>query len=759
MSAEALSEYTAISKYSRYVKEKKRRETWEEAVERNEHMMLDRFPDLANEIRSAYQFTRQKAVLPSMRAMQFGGKPALKHNARLYNCCASHCDRLRFFQECFYLLLCGCGTGFSVQNRHIKRLPFFSPRRLRGEILPKKTFVIPDCIEGWADAAGVLLSSYHEFPVPGLEDYHDCEVEFDPSPIRKKGSDLSCGIGKAPGPDPLMRALQLARGVLDRSIAEGLVKLDSLGAYDLMMHLSDAAVAGGVRRSATIAIFDVDDKKMATCKTGNWQRTNPQRGRSNNSAALLRHETSWEVFQELFQHAKEWGEPGFYWTDDLDIVPNPCVEISLYPRLLVHRHSPLLANYEGPLYSDRLYGREDHIWVPGWEFCNLTTLNGKICKEKEDFFLAAHAASVIGTLQASFTSFPYLGQITEEIVRKEALLGVAICGMMHNPKILLNPEIQREGAALVLKTNADIAGKIGINPCARGTCIKPDGKSSAILMSEPGIIPAHSKRYFRLCQANQIEPVYQYYKKINPQSCELSVWNKAGTDDVVRFCITQPEGTVCKDEVDARTMLANIRLTYQNWIQSGKRPERCVHPALSHNVSNTVHVQPHEWDSVAHDIYNNRHYYAGISLASESCDRDYPQAPYTSVYTPQEQCRAYGQGAVDRAPALILACHLAGFRDLWDACDFAFGFWPEDHLPTLKQKEWLSSLLYYADHFFAGDLKRASYALKDAWNWSLWAWLQKSVRPVSYEDMVEEEDNTTLQGEAACAGGVCVNQF
>jgi ribonucleoside-triphosphate reductase len=555
MSVAELSAYTSISKYARYVEEEKRRESWEEAVGRNEGMMLDRFPFLRNEIVNSYNFVRERKVLGSMRAMQFGGKPALKHNARMYNCTASYCDRLRFFQECFYLLLCGCGTGFSVQEHHVAKLPQFSKKRLAGVELPKKVFRIEDCIEGWSDAQGALLSSYHEVPIKGFEEYQDCDVVFDPSPIRPKGAPLSCGIGRAPGPDPLMYALEAARQLLNKAISLG-VKLTPLQAYDLVMYFADASVAGGVRRSATICIFSPWDLEMATSKTGNWMRENPQRARSNNSAALLRNSTTWEKFFDLFQHTRQFGEPGFYWTDDYDIIPNPCVEVGFWPRLMLELTAPTTYQiqrvYDGPI--EKHADTNNTIIVSGWQMCNLSTLNGRTTQNKDDFYERCGAAATIGTLQAAFTSFPYLGTVTEKIVEREALLGVAICGMMHKPKLFLDPETQLGGAKVVLKTNERIAKVCGIQPCARGTCIKPDGKSSAILESEPGIHPGHSRRYFRIVQVNQNERPYQHFKAINPQACEKSVWSKSGIDDCIRFCIEEPEGTVLKSEITAIDM-------------------------------------------------------------------------------------------------------------------------------------------------------------------------------------------------------------
>lgn len=757
MSVAELSTYTSVSKYARYVEEEKRRETWEEAVSRNEGMMLDRFPHLQHEVKKAYNYVRERKILGSMRAMQFGGKPALKHNARMYNCTASYCDRLRFFQECFYLLLCGCGTGFSVQEHHVAKLPNFSKKRRAGVKLPKKVFTIPDCIEGWADSEGALLASYHDEPIKGFEEWQDCEVVFDSSQVRPNGSPLSCGIGRAPGPGPLLRALEESRRLLNKSVTQG-VKLSSLDAYDLTMFFADASVAGGVRRSATICIFSPWDLAMAMSKTGNWMRENPQRARSNNSAALLRNGTTWEEFFKLFEHTRQFGEPGFYWTDDYDIIPNPCVEVGFWPRLLLEVTAPttyrIQKQYDGPVEKHK--ETNNTIIMSGWQMCNLSTLNGRTTQDKDDFYERCEEASKIGTFQAAFTDFPYLGEVTERIVRREALLGVAICGMMHKPKLFLDPDIQQHGARVVLETNERIAKACGINPCARGTCIKPDGKSSAVLESEPGIHPGHSRRYFRIVQANTNERPYQHFRSVNPEACEPSIWSKTGTDDCIRFCIEEPEGTALKSEMPAVAMLDNVRLTYMNWIQSGKRPELCTQPTLSNNVSNTVTVRPHEWDEVARNIYEHRHCFAGVSLAPDSCDKDFAQAPYTAVYTPDEICQMYNLKALQYAHPLLDMLEGAEFRDLWDACDLALGFWPESTPRKASHIMWVNALKIYAFKYHNENLRRATYCLKDVYNWKLWCKLKDSYRNVDYSTMVEEHMTTDLQGEAACAGGACV---
>ncbi len=285
--------------------------------------------------------------------MQYGGEPIEKKHSRIYNCTVSYCDRIRFFQESFWLLLCGCGVGFSVQKHHIDKLPdFFISRYLSNEKRPTKTFIIPDSIEGWADALGILLATY--MPHKQYEEWQGYNVEFDYSLIRPKGSLLSSGVGKAPGPEPLIRSLEIIRKLLDRCLINKQERLRSIDAYDIIMHASDAVLSGGVRRSACICLFSPDDEEMATSKTGNWFNENPQRARSNNSALLLRDATSKEQFANLMEHVKQFGEPGFVWSDSTELLVNPCVT-----------KKSLINTSQGLRTVDELIGKKFNALVDG----------------------------------------------------------------------------------------------------------------------------------------------------------------------------------------------------------------------------------------------------------------------------------------------------------------------------------------------------------------------------------------------------------
>ena len=759
MSTEQLQKYTAVSKYARWVQENKRRETWEESVNRVKNMMLEAYPFLAQEIEKYYGMIKDQKILGSQRALQFGGKPIFKHNARIYNCSASYCDRLRFFQECFYLLLCGSGTGFSVQTHHVELLPSFSEERINKKVIVHKVHLIDDSIEGWANALGILISSYFEKPVKEFEEFKNCEIHFDYSAIRKKGEPLGFGIGTAPGHEPLEKALKNIKALLDKCVNEGRSKLRTIDAFDIVMHSADAVISGGVRRSATIALFSADDELMINAKTGDWFFTNPQRARANISALLHRKHTSKETFDNLFKATKEFGEPGFFWADLYDALCNPCVEISWVTRAYYKKDSDelklALLNYDGPITTKENCKDEmpdDDVGLSGWGFCNLSTINGKNITCVEDFYERCEAASFIGTLQASFTNFPYVGKVTETIARREALLGVSINGMQHHPEILLNPKIQQHGAKVVRETNEKYAKILNINPAARTTCIKPEGNSACLLGSTSGIHPDHSQRYFRIVQANTNEAPYQFFKSKNPQACEASVWSVNKTDDCIRFCIESQNGTRLKQDLNAINMLQAVVSTYNNWVVPGKNDSLCVRKEINHNVSNTIHVEENEWKKVCNYIYENREYLAGISLIASSGDKDYEQAPFTAVYTIEEQELMYGKEAIVVAQELFDKYKSYDFKSLWEACSCALGYFEPS---TDMQKIYKNHILNFSN-MFNGDIKKATYALKDMYNIELWNKLKESYINVDYNDMTENESTINIQGELACAGGKCL---
>jgi ribonucleoside-triphosphate reductase len=724
-----LQNYTFVSKYARWLENKNRRETWKEAVERVKNMMHTVYADknISEDIDWAYEIMYKKKVLGSQRGLQFGGEPIIKRHAKIYNCTSSYCDRLRFFQECFWLLLCGSGTGFSVQKHHVSKLPTLE-HEIDNDAVGVK-YTIEDSIEGWADALGILLSSYFSKPVDEFKMYKNSYVVFDYSNIRPKGSDLSSGIGKAPGFEPLQNGLEKIRSLLDRCIANGQKKLRPIDAYDIVMHSSDAVLSGGVRRSASLALFSHDDEEMAKAKTGNWYIENPQRARSNNSALLLKNETTFEEFQKLMESVKEFGEPGFIWSDSTEMTFNPCVEVGMWP-------------------VDEESGKS------GWQGCNLTTINCSSIEDEEDFYERCKAAAIIGTLQAGFTKLNYLGEISQKIFEREALLGVSLTGTMEKHDLVLSEKVLRNGAKIAVDTNKIMAKKIGINQAARVTCLKPEGTSSSMLGTSSGIHPHHAKRYIRHVQANILEAPYQHFKQVNPQACEKSRWSANNTDEVIKFPIEVPDGAKLKNQLPAVEMLSVVKDTQKYWVNSGKNKTLCTQDYLSHNVSNTVTVKPDEWDDVTKYIYDNRKYFAGISLIPQSGDKDYPQAPFTTVYTSREIVKEYGDAALWCSGLIELGLN-AFDNNLWAACDYVTlnQANKEDHESKLM---FVTKMKNFAGKYFDGDVRRLTYCMKDVYNWKIYCDLFNGFKKVDYTQLLETEDNTAGIEEVSCAGGACL---
>jgi ribonucleoside-diphosphate reductase alpha chain len=775
MSLKALSDYTIYSRYAHYIPEKKRRETWEEITnrvfemhERKYKSALDSSSELKEDFEFAKEMVKKKRVLGSQRALQFGGKWVEEHNSKLYNCTFSHIDRPRVFQEIMYLLLCGCGVGFSVQKKHIALLP--KVYKLTKGV---KTFVIQDSIEGWADATGVLINSFFAKEDSEWPEFAGYDIQFDFSLIRPEGS-LIAGQFKAPGPKGLENSLNKIKALIQERVSTGNEILRPIDYYDAIMHFSDAVLSGGVRRSATICLFSFDDEEMMNAKTGDWFIKNPQRGRSNNSVVLIRKKTSFEEFQIIMKSTKDFGEPGFYFSENEEHGVNPCVEIGLLPKT-----------------ED---GRS------GFQYCNLCEINGRWCDSEEKFLQACRAATIIGTMQAGYTDFTYLTKETKEICDREALLGVSITGIMDNPEILLNPEIQRKAAEECKIVNKKIAKLIGINPAARINCVKPAGSTSCVLKTSSGIHPHHARKYIRRVQANKNEFAAKHFKELNSVAVEESVWSANKTDDVISFMCEVPQGAILKNDIGAVELLEKVKLTQQNWVKSGTSKELCVDPTISHNVSNTITVKPNEWEDVTKFIYDNREYFTGISLLSGFGDLDYAQAPFSTVLNPEEIVKEYGDGAV-LGSGLAVDGLSAFDNNLWVACDTALGFGEQltevdepqepikprrngfktekafssalinysielnlyfQDISKYKQNvaklDWIRRFKQFSERYFEKDARKTSYCLKHLCIWHRWLELKRSYKEIDWAEVVEDQqeyvDADTL-GAQACVGGKC----
>lgn len=1050
-----LPEYTRIARYAQYNKTKKRRETWMEQTDRVFKMHKVKFQDhLDNpEFKKIFNFSKHmvenKHVLGSQRALQFGGPSILNKETRMYNCCASYIDRVRVFQEIMFSLLCGVGVGFSVQKHHIDKLPSISPLTSATE-----KYVVQDSIEGWSDAIGVLCSSYFSsnqtFP-----EYFGKNIEFDYTAIRPAGAHINNIGKKAPGSAGLAASMKKMKEIFENCLAQGLTKLRPIDAYDIVVHSSDAVLSGGIRRSATIALFSLDDEEMIKAKTGDWYIKNPQRARSNNSVILLRDKTPEKQYMDLIESVKQFGEPGVIWADNTETLYNPCCEISLYgydkdgnsgfqfcvsgdtnlvtkngrskisdvigknveiwngkqwcnvkpfetaknvdlyrvtfsdgsyldctdnhkfkvrtrfseqymeymtSSLLgiintskykwyipqsnivmedsscieeeyayeygfitadktfdVNNHATYFAKFDDKkVYFDnkqgnnsfsernmvetkienkfklnnslcvklktgkelpdeiftwtkksivnfisgwidsngsecdngcRIYGDENKIrdiqllctkigvsskvrshsiendwyceiynnmvlksqkidfdggvmkqkyqyikWIEHLHGkhqsycleeknehmcmfnnvmtmqCNLTEINMSTVSTPEEFYQRCEAASILGTLQAAYTHFGYLGSVTESIVKREALLGVSMTGMMDSPEISFNPEVLERGANIVKDVNERVAKLIGINKAARTTCIKPAGSTSCILGTSSGIHPCHSRRYFRRVQSNNLEGPLKFFKNYNKQAVEGSVWSAGKTDDVITFLCKSKPNALTKADVSAIDLLEKVKLVQKHWVTEGKNVECCAQPWLNHNVSNTITIKDNEWELAAKFIFDNKNYFAGISMLGDSGDMTYHQAPFQAVYTHEEISKMYGAGSVF-ASGLIVYANDAFDNNLYAACSTLTGYGEKLEMPNIntddglvsivqsdkiyKKIRWVAQAKKFAKRHFGGDLLKMTYCLKAVDSWKNWCDLKRTYKAIPWEEFLEEEDNTKPTEYVACSGGAC----
>ena len=727
-----LSETKFYEGYSRYKDDDNRYETWDEAVDRVIDMHAENYKDKGNALapflEEARQAYREQRVLAAQRSLQFGGEQLLKHQMRMYNCTSSYADRPEFFGEVFYILLCGAGAGFSVQKHHIAKLP-----QIQNRTKQAKGYVVEDSIEGWASALDVLMSSY--FVGGGKHpDFEGRRVFFDLSQIRPKGAKISGGF-KAPGPEGLRRSLDKIEHMLQSIVMDQKepVDLQPINVYDITMHAADAVLSGGVRRSATICLFSPDDEAMMTAKTGNWFIDNPQRGRSNNSAVIVRSEAKKEEFAKLMQSVKQFGEPGFVFVESPEHTTNPCVEIGMYPQI------------DGE---------------SGWQGCNLTEINGGMCKTEEDFYKACRAGAILGTVQAGYTDFKFLSPTSKKIFDREALLGVSITGWMNQPDILFNPKVLEKGAKIVKEVNREVAAIIGINPAARTTCVKPSGNASVLLQTASGIHAEHSPMYIRNVQMNKESEVTQAIIKSNPYMAEESVWSASGTDVVVSFPIIPHKGSMMKDDLLGVDHLEKVKLAQKHWVVAGTNEELCADKGIRHNVSNTIIVD--DWDEVESYVFKNRDAFAGISFLSMFGDKDYNQAPNTAVIDSKTMAKKYGDAAIFASGLVVDA--LKVYNNLWDACSTAQGYGIDISLESSENSaraDWNRRFDNFAANYLKGDVKAAEHCLKDAYLLHKWNKIQTNLKPIDWKDGLTAKKYTDVDtiASAACVGGACEIDF
>jgi len=570
LSNKILSDITVFMKYAKHRKDLGRRETWEELVTRNKEMHVKKFPYLKQEIDDAYELVYDKKILPSMRSLQFGGKPIEISPNRVYNCGFIPVDDYRAFNEILFLLLGGTGIGFSVQKHHVEKLPEIrKPRSDRN-----RRFLIGDSIEGWADSVKVLMRSYFE---------GTSTIDFDFSDIRAKGAKLVTSGGKAPGPEPLKICIRQIKSILNEK-EEG-SQLEPIEVHDIVCHIADAVLAGGIRRAALISLFSADDQEMISCKAGNWWEKNPHRARANNSAALVRHRVEKEFFMDLWdriEHSNS-GEPGIYFTNDKDWGTNPCCEIGLRP----------------------------------FQFCNLCEVNVSNLESQEDLNERVRCAALIGTLQASYTEFHYLRSIWQRTTEKEALLGIGLTGIGSGIAETMN---LKEASKIAKDENERMAHLLGIRPAARVTTIKPSGTSSLVLGCSSGIHAWHNNYYIRRIRVGKNEDIYHYLAINHPELVEDEFFRPHDTA-VISIPQKAPEGSILRHE-SSTDLLKRVKWFSQNWIKPGHKSGN-----NTHNISATISMKEDEYEKVGEWMWENRKFYNGLSVLPYN-GGTYKQAPF-----------------------------------------------------------------------------------------------------------------------------------
>ncbi len=570
-----LSDITVYMKYAKYLPELNRRETWEELVTRNKNMHIKKYPQLKDEIEEKYKFVYDKKVLPSMRSMQFAGKSIEISPNRVYNCAFLPIDSIESFSETMFLLLGGTGVGYSVQKHHVDKLqPINKPYTKR-----KRRFLIGDSIEGWADSIKVLMKSY-------IGDKRSSSIEFDFSDIRPKGARLVTSGGKAPGPQPLKECIVKITGILENK-NDG-EKLTTLETHDIVCHVADAVLAGGIRRAALISLFSADDDEMIACKSGNWWETNPQRGRSNNSAVLIRHKITKDFFMELWKRIElsGAGEPGIYLSNDKEWGTNPCCEIALRP----------------------------------FQFCNLCEVNVSNIESQTDLNERVKAAAFIGTLQAGYTDFHYLREVWQETTEKDALIGVSMTGIGSG--IVLGYDLEKS-ADVVKRENSRVAKLIGIRKSSRCTTVKPAGTTSLTLGTSSGIHAWHNDYYIRRIRVGKNESIYKYLIVNHPELLEDDFFRSHDTA-IITIPQKAPKGSILRTE-SPFDLLERVKKVATEWVKSGHR-----NGSNTHNVSATISLKEEDWELAGEWMWTNKEHYNGLSVLPYN-GGTYTQAPFEDI--------------------------------------------------------------------------------------------------------------------------------
>jgi len=730
-----------------------RYETWEEAVDEVFDTHAYKYPDKIEKLEPYVNFAKkkykEKIFLASQRNLQFRGNDIFKHEFRMYNCITMYADKISFLGNAFYLLLCGCGVGVNMMNPFIERIPTVVKRN-KGI----KSFTIKDSIEGWAEAEHILINSYlYEGVSDKFKEYQGYEIKFDYSQIREKGAKVGRRF-KAPGSDGIRNAFEKIEKLLNSYVEDFPKEFKAILLYDVFMHLADAVLSGGVRRSACSIIISPENKDMIFAKSGNWRKENRQRERSNNSVGLIKGSFTKEEFLELLKINEGTSDIGFVFLNNIFEIYNPCFEIGF---------TPLCFGYDNKNIINRIMSSDitilDEGVTTGVQACNLNEINGAILKNPNDLYEACRAAAITGTLQAGYTNFNHLEDCLEEsiiITKKEALLGVSIAGWTNSPW-LFNEEILKNAAKIVLDTNKEVADILGINSTARGTTVKPGGNGPVVLMCASGVTPEHSKNYFRVMQLNKETETAKYIQKSMPYLIEESVYSEGNTDYVVYVPIENPKGTIYKSDLQGVEHLKKIKLIMNSWIKEGKNEENCIVPSTSHNVSNTIIID--NYNDITNYIFDNQDSFSAVSFMSVFGDKDYNQAPNTSVLSFEEIYIKYGEGSLFASGLIVDGLH--AFKDnLWEACECILHRDREIHghrTDVFIKKDWIKRAKKFAKNYFKGDINFMIYCLKDVHLRHKWNLVNREFKEVDFTKILNKPEykNMDEMGAMACSGNSC----
>lgn len=721
-------------------------ETWEDASEdiMDGHRKRYKNPDLEPYLAEVLESLKDMSIMASQRNLQYRHEQIMRSNLRMYNCTSTHAMRNEVFQEVFYLALNGCGVGVGLLIPFVKNIS-----RIQKRTLGTKTFVIEDSIEGWANALGVLMSSYFadNQPFPEFAGY---EIKFDGSLIREKGTFISGGF-KAPGFEPLKLALEKIEKLLDNWIDTEGSEMRPIAVGDIICHSSNAVLSGGVRRAALNFVVDPNDDEMIYSKTGNWYSENKQRERTNNSVLLIRSLTTKEQFEKIVNLNNGMNDIGFVFGNSWFDMFNPCYEIAKLPIL-----------YNGDLTKIHYEDLEEFTRVNrklfGVQGCNLNEIPAEKQTSLEKFLKSCRRAAILGTLQAGYTSFPYLGKVSEQIFAKEALLGISIIGWMNNPK-LFNADWLQQGAKVVVETNEWFAPLIGINPAARTTTVKPGGNSSVVGQTVGGISAEEARNYFRVMQINKENTVAKYLSENMPFMIEESVHSDSNTDYVVYVPITVPETAILKNDILGVKHLEYIKLVQENWVLPGTNTKYCAYEGINHNVSCTVNLGDDDKPAVVDYIWENKHAFTAISFLGNFSSRGWNQAPLTELVPLEDIISRYGKGAIFAAGLIVDGLHYFG-DDLWSACSAVQNKGiaiTGNREQVLLKKYWIGRAKKFAKNYFKNDLEKMISCLKDVHILHKWETITKQFKEVNLSKILDKPEYKDVSDFAAiaCSGNSC----